>query len=54
MLNALMDKGLVKEERFKNSKNKLAYRYHLTPEGIIEKIELTYLFCREKKRSTIL
>ena len=49
VLNALLDKGLVKAERFKNSKNKIAYMYHLTPEGIIEKMELTYHFLQRKK-----
>ena len=49
VLNALLDKGLVKAERFKNSKNKLAYMYHLTPEGIVEKMELTYHFLQRKK-----
>ena len=50
VLNALLDKGLVKAERFKNSKNKIAYMYHLTPEGIIEKMELTYHFLQRKKK----
>ncbi|HLA00064.1 MAG TPA: MarR family EPS-associated transcriptional regulator [Thermodesulfovibrionales bacterium] len=50
VLNALLDKGLLKAERFKNSKNKLAYMYHLTPEGIIEKMELTYHFLQRKKK----
>ena len=49
VVNALLDKGLVKAERFKNSKNKLAYMYNLTPEGIIEKAELTYHFLQRKK-----
>ncbi len=49
VLNALLDKGLLKAERFKNSKNKIAYMYHLTPEGIIEKVELTYHFLQRKK-----
>lgn len=48
VLNALIDKGLVKAERFKNSKKKLAYMYVLTPKGITEKMELTYLFLNRK------
>jgi len=48
VLNALLDKGLVKAERFKNSKSKLAYMYILTPEGIKEKVELTYHFLQRK------
>src|SRR4030066_2177298 len=53
VLNALLDKGLVKAERFKNSKNKLAYMYNLTPEGIIEKAELTYHFLQRKKEENV-
>ncbi|MBI4745820.1 MAG: MarR family EPS-associated transcriptional regulator [Deltaproteobacteria bacterium] len=49
VMNALLDKGLVKAERFKNSKNKLAYMYILTPEGIKEKVGLTYHFLQRKK-----
>jgi EPS-associated MarR family transcriptional regulator len=49
VLNALLDKGLVKAERFKNSKNKLAYMYHLTPDGIKEKVGLTYHFLQRKR-----
>ena len=48
VLNALLDKGLVKAERFKNSKNKLAYMYQLTPEGIKKKMELTRYFLQRK------
>ena len=48
VLNALLDKGLVKAERFKNSKNKLAYMYHLTPKGIKKKVELTSSFLHRK------
>ncbi len=35
-------------ESFKNSKNKLAYMYTLTPNGIKKKIELTYEFLKMK------
>lgn len=48
VLNALIDKGLVKAEKFKNSKNKLAFMYILTPKGISKKIELTYFFLNRK------
>lgn len=34
VLNALIDKGYVKTERFINSKNKVQYKYLLTPQGI--------------------
>ena len=39
---------MVKAEGFKNSKSKLAYMYILTPEGIKEKVELTYHFLQRK------
>jgi len=48
VLNALIDKGLVKAEKFKNSKNKLAFMYILTPKGIKKKMELTYHFLERK------
>ena len=48
VLNALLDKGLIKAEKFKNSKNKLAYMYILTPEGIKNKMDLTYHFLQRK------
>lgn len=50
VLNALLDKGLVKSKSFKNSKNKLAYMYILTPRGMAKKMELTYLFLQVKVR----
>jgi len=48
VVNSLIGKGLVKARRFKNSRNKLAYRYVLTPEGISEKVKVTRSFLREK------
>ena len=48
VLNALIGKGLIKAESFKNSKNKLAYMYILTPSGIKTKTELTYHFLERK------
>jgi len=38
IVNSLIDRGLVKARRFKNSRNKLAYRYVLTPDGLREKV----------------
>ncbi|RXI25363.1 MarR family EPS-associated transcriptional regulator [Aliarcobacter trophiarum] len=49
ILNALIDKGLIKVENFKNSNNKIAYKYLLTPKGVIEKFELTKYFIERKK-----
>jgi EPS-associated MarR family transcriptional regulator len=48
IINALIEKGYVKAKRFKNSNNKRAYTYYLTPEGIKKKIELTYQFFKTK------
>ena len=45
-LRALIGKGLVKAENFRNNKNKLAYAYLLTPEGIEEKARITIQFFR--------
>lgn len=47
-LHALLDKGLVKMENFHNSQNKLAYAYLLTPEGVVEKANLTKCFLKRK------
>ena len=47
-LKALMDKGLVKMQNFRNSKNKFKYVYLLTPQGIAEKAALTTLFLGRK------
>jgi len=44
IVNALIDKGIIEIKNFKNSKNKLAYMYLLTPEGIKIKIQLTRKF----------
>ena len=47
-INALLDKGLIKVQNFKNSKRKLAYAYLLTPAGIAEKAALTQRFLTRK------
>lgn len=47
-LKALIDKGLVKMQHFKNSKNKFKYVYLLTPLGMAEKIALTTYFLERK------
>jgi EPS-associated MarR family transcriptional regulator len=49
-LQALMHKGWIKASRFKNSRNKAAYRYLLTPRGIDEKAALTVRFLQIKIR----
>lgn len=48
LVNALIDKGVIEVKNFKNSKQKLAYMYLLTPEGIKVKIELLQKFIQWK------
>jgi EPS-associated MarR family transcriptional regulator len=47
-LKAVIDKGWVKVANFKNSKNKVAYMYLLTPRGIEEKSRITAEFLQAK------
>src|SRR5690554_1545671 len=49
-IRALLDKGLIKMQNFRNSQNKLAYAYLLTPAGIAAKAELTRNFLKIKMR----
>jgi EPS-associated MarR family transcriptional regulator len=49
-VQALIRKGWVKATRFKNSRNKAAYMYLLTPRGIEEKTSLTLTFLQIKTR----
>lgn len=48
LLNALIRKGFVKAHNFKNSHNKKAYLYILTPHGLEEKARVTYRFFKRK------
>ncbi|WP_394180924.1 MarR family EPS-associated transcriptional regulator [Marinomonas posidonica] len=47
-LKALIEKGLIKAENFKNNTNKVGYLYLLTPKGIEEKVSLTQRFLKRK------
>ena len=47
-IQALIEKGWVKVNNFRNSKNKLAYAYLLTPTGIEEKAVLTVSYLKRK------
>jgi MarR family transcriptional regulator, temperature-dependent positive regulator of motility len=47
-LNALMDKGLVKLERFRANPDKRTYAYLLTAAGLKEKTRITLEFLRHK------
>jgi EPS-associated MarR family transcriptional regulator len=48
ILNAFVEKGIVKAKNFKNNKNKRAYAYYLTTEGIKEKAKITLGFFKRK------
>ena len=47
-LNKLIKKGAIKLSNFSNSNNKVHYIYLLTPNGIEEKVRLTYSFLKIK------
>lgn len=47
-LRALIDIGLIKASNFRNSQNKLAYMYLLTPSGIEERSSITLRFLKSK------
>ena|SRR5450631_631556 len=49
-LKALVDRGWIKAANFKNSDNKTAYMYLLTPRGLQEKSRVTARFLQIKKR----
>ncbi|MBI38500.1 MAG: MarR family EPS-associated transcriptional regulator [Leptospiraceae bacterium] len=48
VLKGLLERGWVKTRNFKNSKNKWAYAYFLTPEGIVEKGRVTARYIKRK------
>jgi len=48
-LKALLKKGLIKVQNFRNSQNKLSYAYLLTPMGINVRAELTVRFLKAKR-----
>lgn len=48
LVNELLKAGYIKAKRFKNSKNKMAYSYVLTPHGISAKVTQTHNFLQRK------
>lgn len=48
VLSNLLDAGLIRAKRFKNSKNKAAYMYILTPAGIKSRMQLSREFLQRK------
>jgi EPS-associated MarR family transcriptional regulator len=49
-LHALIEKGWIKARNFRNSSNKLAYAYALTPSGLRAKARATIAFLDRKQR----
>ena len=49
IIKALVEKGLVKSERFLASNNRMKYSYLLTEDGVKEKMALTKKFIDRKK-----
>ena len=49
-LKGLMEKGWLKARNFKNSNNKIAYAYVLTPSGLGAKAKLTASYLKNKVR----
>ena len=49
VMQALREKGLVKLENFSKNPNKLHYAYLLTPQGLLEKAQLTVYFLQRKR-----
>lgn len=47
-LRALLDKGLVKLDRFRQNPDKRRYAYLLTPRGVEEKARITMAFLTRK------
>ena len=48
-VRAVIDKGWVKVQNFRNSKKKLAYAYLLTPAGLEAKARITVSFLQRKR-----
>jgi len=47
-IQALLSKGFIKMQNFRNNENKLAYIYLLTPAGVEEKAKITVRFLKYK------
>ena len=49
LISSLVDRGLIKIENFRHSKNKKGYVYLLTPKGFKQKLVITREFLRRKE-----
>jgi len=52
-LRALIGRGWIKVQNFRNSDNKLAYAYVLTPSGVTAKLRATADFLRRKQKEFV-
>lgn len=52
-LRALLAKGFVKVQNFRNSTNKRGYVYLLTPDGVAEKANLTRQFLARRREEYV-
>ena len=50
LINALVEKGIIKVQNFKNAENKLAYTYLMTPYGVSAKLRLAKEFFEWKTK----
>lgn len=50
LIKALIDRGFIRVNNFKNANNKYAYLYLLTPHGLEEKARITYHFLKRKMK----
>lgn len=48
LIQSLVEKGMIKLKRFKNSHRKMAYLYLITPEGISQKTKITREFLKRR------
>jgi len=48
LIKSMIEKGFIKVDNLKNSNNKIAYLYLLTPSGLEEKAKITYRFLKRK------
>lgn len=53
-IRALIEKGWIKARNFKNSDNKLAYAYVLTPKGIRRRATATLSFLERKRAEYVM
>jgi EPS-associated MarR family transcriptional regulator len=47
-IKAMLERGWIKAKNFKNSRNKIAYAYLLTPEGVEKRAKMTARFLKRK------